>query len=185
MSDSRFPKRYADAVARLRVPSGFLLLAVFGWLSRPTLESLPMGVAIALLGLILRGWAAGHLAKNQKLVDSGPYRFTRNPLYLGTLIAATGLAVAARSWAVGGVVVGVFLLVYLPVMELEEQHLRKLFAAYGAYADAVPLLLPGFGYKGSREAFRWPLYRKNEEYQFLGGFLAGVVFLYWRAVHAS
>ena len=80
MPHYRFPKPYADAVARLRVPSGFLLLIAFAWLSRPSEASLLRGVPISLAGLALRAWAAGHLEKNQKLVDSGPYRHTRNPL---------------------------------------------------------------------------------------------------------
>lgn len=181
MPHYRFPKPYADAVARLRVPSGFLLLIAFAWLSRPSPESLLRGIPVSLLGLALRGWAAGHLAKNQRLVDSGPYSHTRNPLYLGTLIAAMGLAVAAQSWWVAGIFGAVFVLVYLPVMELEEQHLRSLFPAYNNYADAVPLLLPRFPGIASTARFSSALYLKNEEYQALVGFLLGVGYLWWRA----
>ena len=184
MPHYRFPKPYADAVARLRVPSGFLLLTAFAWLSRPTEMSLLQGVPVSLLGLALRAWAAGHLAKNQRLVDSGPYRHTRNPLYLGTLIAAMGLAVAARSWWVGGIFGAVFVLVYLPVMELEEQHLRKLFPAYNGYADTVPLLLPRFPGIASEGRFSKALYLKNEEYQALAGFLLGFAYLWWRSGNA-
>ena len=72
MPHYRFPKPYADAVARLRVPSSFLLLTAFAWLSRPSEDSLLRGIPISLAGLALRAWAAGHLAKNQRLVDSGP-----------------------------------------------------------------------------------------------------------------
>ena len=181
MPHYRFPKPYADAVARLRVPSGFLLLIAFAWLSRPSEASLLRGVPISLAGLALRAWAAGHLAKNQKLVDSGPYRHTRNPLYLGTLVTAMGLAVAAQSWWVGGIFAAVFVLVYLPVMELEEQHLRKLFPSYNAYADAVPLLIPRVPGAGSDTPFSKALYLKNEEYQALIGFLLGVAYLWWRS----
>lgn len=181
MPHYRFPKPYADAVARLRVPSGFLLLIAFAWLSRPSAESLVRGVPISLVGLALRAWAAGHLAKNQRLVDSGPYSHTRNPLYLGTLIAAIGLAVAAQSWWVGGIFGAVFILVYLPVMELEEQHLRNLFPAYNAYADSVPLLIPRFPGIPSTTRFSTALYLRNEEYQALIGFLLSVAYLCWRA----
>jgi protein-S-isoprenylcysteine O-methyltransferase Ste14 len=181
MPHYRFPKPYADAVARLRVPSGFLLLIAFAWLSRPTEASLVRGIPLSLVGLALRAWAAGHLAKNQRLVDSGPYRHTRNPLYLGTLITAMGLAVAAQSWWVGGIFAGVFVLVYLPVMELEEQHLRKLFPAYNAYADAVPLLIPRVPGIPAETRFSRALYLKNEEYQALIGFLLGVAYLWWRS----
>ena len=92
-----FPKRYADAVARLRVAGGFVLVALFVWLSHPSVPSLAIGLPIGTLGLSLRAWAAGCLAKNQQLATGGPYAYTRNPLYLGTLVAAAGLIVAARS----------------------------------------------------------------------------------------
>src|ERR1035441_8971205 len=92
-----FPKPYADAVARLRVPSGFLIVAVFAWFSHPDALSLAIGLPISMLGLALRGWAAGSLAKNQQLSTGGPYAYTRNPLYIGTLVVAAGLAAAARS----------------------------------------------------------------------------------------
>ncbi|MBI2685799.1 MAG: isoprenylcysteine carboxylmethyltransferase family protein [Acidobacteria bacterium] len=184
MPHYRFPKPYADAVARLRVPSGFLLLTAFAWLSQPTGESLLGGIPISLCGLVLRAWAAGHLAKNQRLVDSGPYRHTRNPLYLGTLITAMGLAVAARSWWVGGIFAAVFVFVYLPVMELEEQHLRNLFPDYNRYADSVPLLVPRFPGIASEGRFSKTLYLRNQEYQALIGFLLGVGYLWWRSGRA-
>jgi len=133
-----FPKPYADTVARLRVPSGFLLVIVFAWFSRPTPLSMAIGVPFSLLGLALRAWAAGCLAKNRQLATGGPYAYTRNPLYIGTLLVAAGLAVAARSVGLGLFFAAVFLLVYLPVIQLEEQHLRRLFPEYAAYAERVP-----------------------------------------------
>lgn len=177
-----FPKPYADRVARLRVPSGFVLVAAFAYFSHPTAGSLAAGVLISLAGLVLRGWAAGHLAKNQELAVSGPYRFVRNPLYLGTLTVACGLAVAARNWGLAGLFAAVFLLIYLPVIELEEQHLRKIFPEYAAYAERVPALLPGFspGYEKRLNRFRIGLYLKNQEYQATAGWIAGVLFLLWK-----
>ncbi|HEX5432590.1 MAG TPA: methyltransferase, partial [Bryobacteraceae bacterium] len=110
-----FPKPYADAVAKLRVPCGFILVAAFLWFSDPNPASLAAGLAIACLGLALRAWAAGHLEKNLALTDSGPYARVRNPLYLGTLTVAAGFAIAARRWELGVLFAAVFLLVYLPV----------------------------------------------------------------------
>ena len=137
-----FPKPYADAVARLRVPSGFLIVIVFAWFSRPTPESMAIGIPLSLLGLALRAWAAGCLAKNQQLATGGPYAYTRNPLYIGTLLVAAGLAVASRSIGLAVLFAAVFLLVYLPVIQNEEQHLRKIFPEYAAYAERVPALIP-------------------------------------------
>ena len=177
-----FPKPYADRVARLRVPFGFLLLVTFAWLSLPTPESMAIGLPIGVVGLLIRGWAAGHLAKNERLAVSGPYAHIRNPLYAGTLIVAAGIVIACRDWPLAGIFAAVFLLVYLPVIELEEQHLRKLFPEYAAYADCVYRLLPLRSWRGGTAHFRWRLYRKNEEYKALAGFLLAVGWLIvkWR-----
>jgi protein-S-isoprenylcysteine O-methyltransferase Ste14 len=177
MTAGLFPKPYADFVARLRVPSGFLLAAAFVWFSQPSIQSLLCGLPISVAGLALRAWAAGHLAKNQQLATGGPYAYTRNPLYLGTLIVAVGLAVAGRSVGLAVLFAGVFLLVYLPVILLEEQHLHRLFPEYADYARQVPSLLPRRkGWRGTNR-FSGQLYRKNQEYQAAVGFLAGVALL--------
>ncbi len=177
-----FPKPYADAVARLRVPSGFLIVAAFAWFSDPTVQSLAVGLPMSLAGLALRAWAAGCLAKNRELATGGPYAFTRNPLYLGTLLVAVGLAIASRSLGLGVLFAAVFLLVYLPVIQLEEQHLRSLFPDYGAYAALVPPLWPRFTAATAKNAepFRWSLYVKNQEYQAAAGWTAGVLLLLWK-----
>jgi len=141
----RFPKPYADRVAKLRVPSGFLIAAAFAWFSQPTARSLAAGLPVSLAGLALRAWAAGCLAKDQRLATGGPYARTRNPLYLGTLLVAAGFAIASRSIGLGALFAAVFLLVYLPVIQLEEQHLRRLFPEYEAYAARVPALWPRLG----------------------------------------
>jgi protein-S-isoprenylcysteine O-methyltransferase Ste14 len=177
-----FPKPYADAVARLRVPSGFLIVVVFAWFSRPTPLSMAIGVPLSLLGLALRAWAAGCLAKNRQLATGGPYAYTRNPLYIGTLLVAAGLAVASCSIGLAALFTAVFLLVYLPVIQNEEQHLRKIFPEYAAYAERVPALIPRLKPAGEKSAnpFRTSLYLTNQEYQAGLGFLAGMLFLLWK-----
>ena len=174
-----FPKPYADLVARLRVPSGFLIVIVFAWFSRPTIESMLWGVPVSLAGLALRAWAAGCLAKNQQLATSGPYAYTRNPLYVGTLLVAAGLSISARSIWLAALFAAVFLFVYLPVIQNEEQHLRKLFPEYAAYAGRVPALLPRLG-APRPGGFRWSLYLKNQEYQAALGYVLGLILLLWR-----
>jgi protein-S-isoprenylcysteine O-methyltransferase Ste14 len=180
----RFPKPYADAVARLRVPSGFLIVVVFAWFSRPTALSLEIGVPISLLGLALRAWAAGCLAKNRELATAGPYAYSRNPLYLGTLVVAAGLSVAARSVGLGALFAAVFVFVYLPVIQNESEHLHHLFRDYAAYAADVPLLLPRLSAYRSRNSnpFRFDLYLKNQEHNAGAGFAAGMLFLLWKLV---
>jgi protein-S-isoprenylcysteine O-methyltransferase Ste14 len=180
----RFPKPYADAVARLRVPSGFLIVAVFAWFSHPTASSLEFGLPVSLLGLALRAWAAGCLAKNRQLATGGPYAYTRNPLYLGTLLVAAGLAIASRSLGLGALFAAVFVLVYLPVIQNESEYLHVLFPDYPAYAAAVPLLLPRLTPHRSKNPnpFRFALYLKNQEYNAGAGFAAGLLFLLWKLV---
>lgn len=175
-----FPKPYADAVAKLRVPGGFILVAAFLRLSAPSPFSLAIGLPVSILGLALRAWAAGHLEKNTTLADGGPYAYVRNPLYIGTLTTAAGLVIASRRWELGVLFAIVFLLIYLPVVELEEQHLRTLFPEYASYAQRVPKLLPRFSAAPPKQ-FRWSVYRKNQEYQALLGFLAGAAVLVWKA----
>ncbi len=177
-----FSKPYADAVAKLRVPCGFVLVAAFLWLSAPTLTSLAAGLPVASLGLALRAWAAGHLQKDSTLIDSGPYAWVRNPLYLGTLTAAAGFAIAARRWELALLFAAVFLLIYLPVVGLEEQHLERLFPAYSVYTQRVPQLLPRPPREKSSKHFRWSLYRYNREYQAGLGFLAAVALLLWKTL---
>jgi protein-S-isoprenylcysteine O-methyltransferase Ste14 len=177
-----FPKPYADFVARLRVPSGFAIVLVFAWLSQPTAASLELGLPVSVAGLALRAWAAGCLAKDQRLATGGPYAHTRNPLYLGTLLVAAGLAIAARSPWLGALFAAVFIFVYLPVIQLEEQHLRRLFPDYGAFAGRVPALWPRLrtAQDSGAQPFRWALYVKNREYQAALGFAAGAGFLLWK-----
>lgn len=179
-----FPKPYADAVAKLRVPGGFLMVAAFLWLASPTWTALAIGLPISALGLALRAWAAGHLEKNRTLAESGPYAHVRNPLYLGTLAAAAGFVIASRRWELGVLFAAVFLLIYLPVVELEEQHLRSLFPEYADYARRVPRLWPRLIGNNSKP-FRLAIYMRNQEYQALAGFLVGVAVLIWLAARAS
>lgn len=176
-----FPKAYADRVARLRVPAGFVMLAAFAAFSRPTEQSLAIGLPLSLAGLALRAWAAGHLAKNQRLAVSGPYSMTRNPLYLGTLITALGFAAAGDNAGLGLLFAVLFLLVYLPAIELEEQHLKAILPGYTAFASRVPLLLPRWPQDLGPVRFSYELYMKNREYQALIGWVAGAAWLVVRA----
>ncbi len=176
-----FPKPYADAVARLRVPAGFAMVAAFAWFSHPDRQSLAIGLPFSVCGLALRAWAAGHLAKNQRLATSGPYAFTRNPLYLGTLITALGLAAAARSVGLAVLFAALFALVYLPAIELEEQHLTTILPGYREFAARVPLLIPRWPAGFGEDQFETRLYLKNREYEALGGWLAAVLWLIVKA----
>ncbi len=173
-----FPKRYAEAAARWRVKAGFVVIAIFFWLARPTWTSLAAGASIGLCGMALRAWAAGHLAKNERLTTSGPFARVRNPLYLGSLTVGVAFAIGSAHAGVAVLLLSYFLLFFLPVVEEEEAHLRKLFPDYTDYAARVPRLLPRWaGTERSEQRFRFSLYNKNREYQALLGFVAGLLLL--------
>lgn len=177
-----FPKSYAATVQRLRVPAGILLAAAFIWLSQPVLPTLILGLPLALAGLAIRAWAAGHLRKNQQLTVSGPYAFVRNPLYIGSLLTAIGCTIAAAQPYLAACVGGVFLFVYLPVMEQEEQHLANLFPDFAAYAARVPQLLPRIPEVMPAQAFSWDVFRSNKEQKALYGFAVVYLFLIAKSI---
>src|SRR6202023_4031355 len=127
---------------RIRVPLGFLFAALYLLLARPTWRSLVWGSIVVAPGLLIRALASGHVRKNEALATSGPYAYTRNPLYLGSLLMGLGFAVAARSWWVGVVLVVMFVAIYLPVIRDEEAFLRQKFPEFEDYARRVPRMLP-------------------------------------------
>jgi protein-S-isoprenylcysteine O-methyltransferase Ste14 len=140
------------------------------------------GLPISVLGLALRGWASGHLAKDQQLATTGPYAYLRNPLYAGTLIVALGMVLAARSPWLAVIAMASFGFVYFPAIALEEQHLSEIFPQYADYAKRVHRFLPRgiWNENGSRARFSWTLYRRNEEYKALIGFVLAVAWLFWK-----
>jgi protein-S-isoprenylcysteine O-methyltransferase Ste14 len=145
MNHSQFPRqvRLRTNIQRLRVPAGFAMGIAFVFYSRPTWISLLAGAPIALLGCCIRAWASGHLHKNAELAMGGPYAFTRNPLYLGSLLMALGCAVCGGGVWLGAGLLGLFLAVYIPVIRTEAADMRRLFGAqYEAWAAQVPMLWP-------------------------------------------
>lgn len=168
---------WARVAARIRVPLGFVFAAVFLWVARPVAKSLVYSLALVLPGLALRAYASGYVRKNRELTETGPYAYTRNPLYLGSMMIAFGFAAASRSWWITGLLAALFMAVYVPVIRGEEARLRELFPAFDAYAKRVPRLLPRLtgGLAVGRDAgggFSLQLYLKHREYNALAGALA-------------
>ena len=127
---------------RIRVPLGFVLAVLYFWLARPTWLFIALGAILIVPGLLLRALASGHVRKNEALATSGPYAYTRNPLYLGSLLMGIGFAVASRSWWVGVALVIMFFAIYVPVIRDEEAFLRQKFPEFDEYARGVPRLFP-------------------------------------------
>lgn len=150
---------------RIRVPLGFLFAAAYIYLARPTVLSICLGSAIALPGILIRALASGHVRKNEQLATSGPYAYTRNPLYLGSIVLAAGFAVASRSGWVAAIAVLILLGIYVPVIRGEEEFLRARFPEFAGYSRRVPRLFPRLrAHEGSSGGFSWHLYWKHREY---------------------
>ena len=169
---------WSQVARRIRVPLGFVLAALYLWLARPRWWSIAVGAAIALCGVALRAVASGHISKNAELTTTGPYAYTRNPLYLGSVIIAVGFAVAARSWWVVLVMATLFVAIYVPVIQSEEAYLRGRFPEFERYAERVPRLMPTLGSAGGATgAFSRERYLRHREYNALLGTAAMIAAL--------
>ena len=167
---------------RIRVPLGFLFAVIYFWLARPTWRSMALGSVVIAPGLLIRALASGHVRKNEALATSGPYAYTRNPLYLGSLLIGLGFVIAARSWWLGAILVVIFVAIYIPVIRDEESFLRQRFAEFDEYARQVPRLLPRLvPYNrpgpGTVTRFSPDLFWRHREYNALLGCVAIVIAL--------
>lgn len=177
----------ANWIARWRVRLGYPLAAVSLWFARPTPRTILLGAALGLIGLAIRAYAAGYLHKQSILTVTGPYAYTRNPLYLGSSLLASGAAVAMHSWISAVILLIYFAVVYAVVMKREEQELRRQHKnAFDEFAESVPLffprLTPAKSLSGMTGSFSWAQYKKNHEYQAMIGFLLllGILLFIWR-----
>jgi protein-S-isoprenylcysteine O-methyltransferase Ste14 len=150
---------------------GFVFAVLYFWLARPSWRFLAVGAVLIVPGILIRALASGHVRKNEALATSGPYAYTRNPLYLGSLLIGVGFAVAARSWWVGVALVVMFFAIYLPVIRGEEKFLRGKFPEFEEYARRVPRMFPRLAPARSddRGGFSMELYLKHHEYNALVG----------------
>jgi protein-S-isoprenylcysteine O-methyltransferase Ste14 len=175
---------------RWRVPLGFLCAAIFFLLSKPRPLTLALGGAIALPGLALRAWATGHLRKNDALAVTGPYAYTRNPLYLGSFLIGVGFTIASGRIVLGFVFAALFLGIYVPVMRVESATLAGLFGErYERYLKGVPLFLPRFSpYRDQGKdtaKFDAALYKRYREYQAAMGLVIAWALLALKAFISS
>src|SRR5258707_9415540 len=157
---------WSRVARRIRVPLGFIFAVVYIWLARPTRTSLIAGALVLLPGLVLRGLASGHVQKDKQLTTSGPYAYTRNPLYLGSLMLAAGFAIAARSWWIIAVMLLMFAVIYVPVIAGEERYLRQTFPEYDDYSRHVPRIVPHISPYGTQPgSYSSARYWKHREYE--------------------
>jgi protein-S-isoprenylcysteine O-methyltransferase Ste14 len=168
MADRRLIKR----IYRWRVRSGVFFLLAIIILARPTWASVGVGIAVCAVGLFVRAWASGHIKKEKELATTGPYQYTRNPLYLGNLVMGMSIAIGANSLWGTAVFAAYFLVFYPPVIREERERMKRLFPGqYQEYKTRVPLFFPtkkpAAQPDGTR--FSWFLYKKNKELRALVG----------------
>jgi protein-S-isoprenylcysteine O-methyltransferase Ste14 len=193
-------ERWRKFARRIRVPLGFLTAAlyVFEVARRPAHPAaIAWSLVLVLPGLALRAAASGTVKKNRELAVTGPYAYTRNPLYLGSMLMAAGFAVALLSWPLALLLAAGFAVIYIPVIAAEEQFLRDTFPSFEDYRRLVPRLIPrltpakvqgGQAVASDRLAadttpggFSFALYLKHREYNAaLGAALLYLSLLYLR-----
>jgi protein-S-isoprenylcysteine O-methyltransferase Ste14 len=167
---------------RLRLRAVWLLILPFFWFARPTPLLLEVGVALGVLGLLIRGWAAGTIHKEKELTTTGPYAFTRNPLYVGSFFLGLGVTLAGGHWIWPAVFGAFYLGVYGRTMSGEAALLTGLFGdRFRDYAAHVPAFVPRLtpyrapGVEGG--GFTFAQYKRNREWEAGLGALAGFGFL--------
>jgi protein-S-isoprenylcysteine O-methyltransferase Ste14 len=183
--------RWQRIAKRIRVPMGFVFAAVFLWFAQPGVRSLALSLLLVLPGLWLRGYASGYVKKNAELAKTGPYAYTRNPLYLGSMLIAFGFGAAAANWWLVGALAVLFAVIYVPTIQGEEAYLRAHFAGFEAYATEVPRLLPRLraaAHGGDAGEFSRGLYMQHREYNALIGAAAiyvALVLRHWVGSYAQ
>jgi len=153
---------------KVRLRIGFLFGVAYLVFARPTAGGLLLGLPVALAGLLIRGWAAGHIVKDARLTTSGPYAHTRNPLYFGSFLLAAGFAIAAH-WSLLLVVIALFIFIYGPTIALERAEISSRFPAdYPSYESNVPAFMPRltpWSGQTSGDSFSFSRYMRQREWQ--------------------
>lgn len=184
---------YNKPLALLRLAALWALIFALLYVAKPTPLGVSIGFVIAALGEIVRFWAAGHLLKTKELITSGPYRYTRNPLYFGRFLIFTGLCVMAQmpygaNWIVLVAGYAIFFGYYMPRKErveparLEAEH----GDAYVRYRAAVPALFPTLHPYEHGSTSGWSSERmlRNREHWMVIGILVISGLLLWKSYQA-
>ncbi|HUF74765.1 MAG TPA: isoprenylcysteine carboxylmethyltransferase family protein [Longimicrobiales bacterium] len=184
----------------IRTKSAWLLALPFLVLARPTAQAIWTGALLAVAGLLLRGWAAGTIRKDESLTTTGPYAHLRHPLYVGSLLVGIGLGIAGGHWLWPALVAFFFAAVYRRTLADERERLRGLFGErYLTYAARVPAVVPRLRpYRRAADpaaaadggdvagapagGFTWARYLRNREWEALLGVAAALALLAAKAL---
>lgn len=158
-----------------------LLVLIFG---KPNKVSLFLGLMFIILGVTIRVWAAGYIKKNEVLTIEGPYKYVRNPLYLGSFLVGTGLCICSFNLLLFLIYLATFYLIYYITIIEEEKNLRTFFKKeYEEYKKNVPCFIPKFKIKNTLKVknckSKWDFHvlLKNKEYEGIIWNLFGFLFL--------
>ena len=129
------------------------------------------GIAVLAFGALLRFWASGCLDKEGKLSAGGPYRFSRNPLYLGSVLIAVAIPISQELWLLTAFMAGAAFLMHLPIIQAEEAVLKEKFGApYAHYLRTVPRFFSPWLFlreifRVPGKSFHWFLWKRNKGWE--------------------
>ncbi|HOD40221.1 MAG TPA: isoprenylcysteine carboxylmethyltransferase family protein [Candidatus Wallbacteria bacterium] len=181
-----------EIIRKLRVSFGYLSSILLIVTARPTsLLMFYAGAAVAVLGELIRVWASCYIIKLDKLTTDGPYRATRNPLYLGSFILMTGLIIVSMNPPVALLCYALFAVIYPFTIKAESMELEKKFGDYYLdYCSGTPVFFPSLKslaacFKELKNAFtsfktKVANFWKNREYNGIIALVVVLALLYYK-----
>lgn len=146
---------------------GFLCLVAMLWLATPSSWSIFGGFLLMMAGMFFRAWSSGYINKDRELATQGPYSLTRNPLYFGSLILGSGIAVASNNRITYLIFAVYYFTFFTFLIVLERKRMRRRFGRqYEAWAREANLFFPKIK-KIAKHDFNIAFYMKNREYRVL------------------
>ena len=148
------------------------------------------GVVPVVLGEALRIWSAGYIRKNRVLSVAGPYRYVRNPLYLGSFLIGLGFGIFVNNIVLLAAIAAMFLYIYTLKINSEERELEKIFGErYLQYKRSAGRWLPlkkfamdmsSGGISDGKFDFKLAIFKNNEYNAVLGCVLVVFVIIFFR-----
>ena len=173
-------------LSRWRVNAATVLaILAIAW-ARPTPGSILAFLPLVALGLTLRVWARGHLDRHHHVTQTGPYRYVRHPLYVGSFALGLGFAGMTDLWFVPPLFVFLYVASYVPKGLREEATLRRRYgddyAGYAAHVGALWPHLPLTPLAANSRRFEWRRVLGHREWKTWLGVLAALGVLWVRAI---